>query len=96
MPDQDDQQTTGRRLSVRRLVAVVVAIAIVWFLYQLAGSVDVISPWIQRAKEIYQHVAGLINSGLNIDWGDKLATVVAVGAPVLLLVAFLFDDTPRR
>lgn len=97
MPHRNpDEQPAQRRFKVGRLIVIVGIVGLVWFLLrlpELSGSVEAA---IQPVKEIYLQVAGVINSALHIDWGDKLAAGVVIAAPILLLVAFLFDDSPRR
>lgn len=83
----------GRRsLNLRRLLAVCVAVAMLWGLFWLLFQSGLTDPVVQLASPVLDRLIAMINEPLGIDWGGQLLAVAAIIIPHLLVLLFIFDQ----
>lgn len=83
-----------RSLRIRRLIGVLLIMAMVWGLIWLIFISGIADPVIEAAKPVYHQAAAMINDPLGIDWADKLVAIMAIAIPHIGMLA-LFDDSLR-
>ena len=83
----------GRRsLNLRRLIAVVIAVAMVWGLFWLLFQSGLTDPMVELAGPVFDRLIAMVNEPLGIDWGGQLLALAAIIIPHLLVLLFIFDQ----
>ncbi|MEU3016584.1 hypothetical protein ABZ635_04205 [Nocardiopsis sp. NPDC007018] len=81
-----------RSLSLRRLIAVGIAVAMLWGLFWLIFQSGLTDPVVELADPVIDHLIAMINEPLGIDWGGRLLAIAAIIIPHLLVLLFIFDE----
>ncbi|MET3172878.1 UNVERIFIED_ORG: Fe2+ transport system protein B [Arthrobacter sp. UYCu721] len=84
-----------RRLSIRRLIGVVIILTVIWGIIWMGFFSGLADPVIRTVEPFLSTAAALINDPLGIDWGGWLVGLAVIVIPHIAFLLFIFDDTGR-
>lgn len=95
MPKLNHAPGRGKVLSIQRLIAVAIIIAVAWGLFWLIFRSGLADPAIAMITPVWDSTVKMIEDPLGIDWGGKLMAIAAIMIPHLGMLFFIFDADGR-
>lgn len=95
MPKLNHAPGRGKVLSIQRLIAVVIIIAVGWGLFWLIFRSGLADPAIAMITPVWDSTVKMIEDPLGIDWAGKLMVVASVMITHIGMLFFIFDADGR-